>query len=86
MHEFAILLPGVNEKIVAAILERLSGGLVEFNPNCGGDPVSISFGSALVGDGVSLRDALRQADERMYMDKQEKKKKPRSNWVSIDQQ
>lgn len=62
--EFALILPGVDAPSAAAALERLRTGLVH-EPD---GPIGCSIGVALVAGG-ELADALRYADQALYVAK-----------------
>jgi len=62
--EFALILPGVDAPSAAAALERLRRGLVH-EPD---GPIGCSIGVALVAGG-ELADALRYADQALYVAK-----------------
>jgi len=67
--EFALILPETDAITVAEILARIRENEVEFNQECMGYQVLISIGIATIGEGGSLSDAMKKADERMYQDK-----------------
>jgi len=67
--EFALILPETDAITVAEILARIRENEVEFNRECMGYQVLISIGVATIGEGGSLSDAMKKADERMYQDK-----------------
>ena len=63
--EFAVLLPGMDEKATFAIVSRLRADLVKMKD----DTVGLSIGVAIGREGDSLSDVMRLADDRMYQDK-----------------
>ena len=70
--EFAILLPGGDERAVQAVRDRLAS-LVEVNnqfyAGTSGHALSFAIGAALCSPGESLEAALLRADRAMYSDK-----------------
>jgi diguanylate cyclase (GGDEF)-like protein len=67
--EFAVILPGANAAASAQALVRILN-LVELNNSYYGPPtLSFSLGSATGETGPGLADALREADDRMYVEK-----------------
>ncbi|HKJ27700.1 MAG TPA: sensor domain-containing diguanylate cyclase [Anaerolineales bacterium] len=77
--EFAVILPYVSEQIGIKVSERISNEIERFNQddNTVGlyRPISLSFGSAMVPMGMSLFEGYKKADEQMYFNKLEKKRK-----------
>lgn len=69
--EFAVILPGIGEERAQQIYERLVTHLREAP---GGDPVSMSLGMATAPTSADLLAAFKAADERMYKEKEEKKR------------
>jgi len=67
--EFAVLLPESDENIVNAAVQRMREGLDEYNQRDDQMRVHLSIGCATAEKGVSILDALKQADARMYLDK-----------------
>ncbi|MEW5938969.1 MAG: diguanylate cyclase [Chloroflexota bacterium] len=71
--EFAVLLPGAGDSLAGQILDRVRNILVAQN-NAAYEPrLSISIGVATAESGESLPRALKEADDRMYREKQEKR-------------
>jgi diguanylate cyclase (GGDEF)-like protein/PAS domain S-box-containing protein len=68
--EFGVLLPDMCEEAAAAAVERLRDNLARQNDN----RLSLSIGMASGGEGDSLVDVMRLADDRMYQDKAVHKK------------
>ena len=68
--EFAVLLPGADASVTQQALERLRSNLAGYyNATPSAYPLSLSIGTATVIQGGSLKDALKQADEDMYREK-----------------
>ncbi|MCR4419300.1 MAG: diguanylate cyclase [Clostridia bacterium] len=68
--EFVALLPNTDEATGAAIVRRLQAAIEEYNRRHTDLPLSVSFGLATAHTpGESLRQAYRQADDRMYREK-----------------
>ena len=68
--EFAVLLPDTDVASAEQSLRRVRGALHEHNAAFGGTPLSIAFGVSTAEQGVALTEALKEADARMYYDKQ----------------
>ncbi len=71
--EFAVLLPGADASVGEKALERLRKKLAIHNSEHRGIPLSFSMGVATGGEGCQLAEIMREADNRMYQDKQAKK-------------
>ncbi len=71
--EFAVLLPGADASVGEKALERLRKTLSIHNSEHRGTPLSFSMGVATGGEGSQLAEIMREADNRMYQDKQAKK-------------
>ena len=67
--EFAVLLPESDETITSAAARRMRERLDEYNQRDDRMRVHLSIGCAIAEKGVSILDALKQADARMYLDK-----------------
>lgn len=67
--EFAILLPAVDEAVGAAVLVRLNHRVRIANEERPRPLLSMSVGLATAETGAGLPEALKRADERMYVDK-----------------
>jgi diguanylate cyclase (GGDEF)-like protein/PAS domain S-box-containing protein len=73
--EFAIILPGVNEEIAEKMRQRILEGLREHNQlELNEFKISVSIGCSTVEKGGMLEEGFRLADERMYLEKQTRKK------------
>lgn len=71
--EFAVLLPGADNRMVTELLNRIATSQEAVNcsgPEC---PVSLSLGAATIRSGEKLSSALKLADKRMYQNKFTKK-------------
>src|SRR5262249_355251 len=67
--EFALLLPGTDERAVPALLDRIAE-LVEVNNQFYGAPLlSFSVGHATCSQGDRLEAAVHRADQQMYASK-----------------
>ncbi|MDM8000016.1 MAG: diguanylate cyclase [Dehalococcoidia bacterium] len=71
--EFAVLLPGADASAVEKVLVRVKRSLAAHNATHPGTPLSLSLGGATGNQGSRLADIMREADDRMYRDKQAKK-------------
>ncbi len=71
--EFAVLLPGADAAVGEKAVERLRKTLAIHNSEHRGTPLSFSVGMATGGEGCQLAEIMREADNRMYQDKQAKK-------------
>jgi diguanylate cyclase (GGDEF)-like protein/PAS domain S-box-containing protein len=78
--EFAVLLPKADANVVQSAVERLRREIEFHNTQHGGNPLSLSLGSATIHPGESLTAALRTADKQMYQEKLGKGGRPR--WKS----
>ena len=71
--EFAVLLPGADRSAAEKALARVREILAIHNSNVHGTPLSISIGAATGEEGCKLAEIMREADTRMYQEKQAKK-------------
>lgn len=71
--EFAILLPGTQPSVAKRILARVRETLSTQNSDSEGFLLRLSLGVATAEEGTSLFHALKEADDRMYLEKQAKK-------------
>jgi diguanylate cyclase (GGDEF)-like protein len=69
--EFALLLPGGEERHGEQVVEQLRELLALNNQFHGGTPLSLSIGCATGREGERLEAVVHRADERMYADKRE---------------
>jgi diguanylate cyclase (GGDEF)-like protein len=70
--EFAVLLPGIGSNLAAKARQRILDNIKELNVTRVGKPIQISMGSGTADDGCSLEEAMKIADGRMYVEKQDK--------------
>jgi diguanylate cyclase (GGDEF)-like protein len=70
--EFAVLLPGIGSNLAGKARQRILDNLYELNVTRAGKPIHISMGCGTADDGYSLVEALKIADNRMYIEKQDK--------------
>lgn len=70
--EFVILLPGIDESQAGVLLERLRHWTVENNAGNQDLELKFSIGMAAMARGVSVRETLKLADQRMYAAKKYK--------------
>ncbi len=77
--EFIIILPAVDLNQTPTIMNRIMGGVEQFNNSQIDDgmyrPISLSFGHAVVHENGSLDEAYKTADKAMYKNKEDKKHK-----------
>jgi diguanylate cyclase (GGDEF)-like protein/PAS domain S-box-containing protein len=71
--EFAIILAATVDTAARAILRRIAKSVVAWNAAHEEAPLSLSMGSATAGVGIPLLDAWKEADRRMYEEKQQRK-------------
>jgi len=71
--EFAVLLPGADRSAAEKALTRVREILATHNSNVHGIPLSLSIGAATGEEGCKLAEIMREADNRMYQEKQAKK-------------
>ncbi|MBI5839040.1 MAG: diguanylate cyclase [Chloroflexi bacterium] len=72
--EFSVLLPGTQTAVADRILARVRKTLASHNDDSEGYPLSLSIGVSTANLGDSLTQALKEADDRMYREKQGKKR------------
>jgi diguanylate cyclase (GGDEF)-like protein len=71
--EFAVMLPGADRSTAEKALARVREILAIHNNNTQGSPLSLSIGAATGEEGCKLAEVMREADNRMYQEKQAKK-------------
>jgi len=71
--EIAVLLPGMDSKGAGKAAERIQENIARYNGDNTGIPISFSFGWATAEKGQLLETAFKEADERMYAQKEKKK-------------
>ena len=69
--EFVVLLPKTNDKVAHSVIKRINHFL-EFNNKSKPNILKISVGMATCDQQGSLMDTVKQADNRMYLDKRSK--------------
>ena len=67
--EFAVLLPGVDERGAAAIRDRIQSLLELNNQFYSGQPLGLAMGIACCQSGEAVESALHKADQAMYEEK-----------------
>lgn len=67
--EFAVLLPGTDEKTARAVCRRFRERMERENQSYPGGLLGISAGCATSGPGEALEDVFRRADDAMYREK-----------------
>lgn len=67
--EFAVLLPGINAAEAEKAIQRIKENIRLQNIDHLGPQLSLSLGTSTLEAGGSLKETLRQADEKMYQDK-----------------
>lgn len=73
--EFAILLPGVDKEHVETALERVKNAVAKSPTLNHGFPFSISLGHATSENPAELEEAIKRADQDMYLNKTARKQK-----------
>jgi diguanylate cyclase (GGDEF)-like protein len=68
--EFAVLIPEADAAAAAQAVDRIRSVLSIHNRNTQGDPLGLSVGAATGEKGCSLAEILKEADSRMYREKQ----------------
>ena len=74
--EFAVLLPGLDASLAEKAKQRVLNNIKDQYAKRAGNPLQISMGFSTVEKGGSLVEALKQADDQMYAEKQAKKQLP----------
>ncbi len=67
--EFAVLLPGIDSAKADDAKRRIAESIAKQNAIDAGMPLKLSMGVSTIEKGGSLLDALKSADDLMYMDK-----------------
>ena len=67
--EFAVILPGGNDRDAEVILKNILSLIKEYNSKETDIPISISFGIATSQEGISLEEVFKRADDLMYRNK-----------------
>jgi len=76
--EFAVLLPGTDRSAAENAMARVREILAVHNGKYQGTTLSFSLGVATGNEGCTLAEIMREADNRMYQEKQMKKVRPRN--------
>jgi diguanylate cyclase (GGDEF)-like protein len=76
--EFAVLLPGTDRSAAENAMARVREILAVHNGKYQGTTLSFSLGVATGNEGCTLAEIMREADNRMYEEKQMKKVRPRN--------
>lgn len=76
--EFAVLLPGTDRSGAEKALARVRDILAIHNSKYRGTDLRLSIGAATGDEGCRLAEIMREADNRMYQEKQAKKVGPRN--------
>jgi diguanylate cyclase (GGDEF)-like protein/PAS domain S-box-containing protein len=71
--EFAVLLPGIDAKAAKIAMQRINDNIELKNASRKGRALQISMGASTAEKGGSLVEALKQADDQMYVEKQSKR-------------
>jgi diguanylate cyclase (GGDEF)-like protein len=74
--EFAVLLPGIDATAVQKAILRIKDNIKQQNAACSGPPLSLSLGASTAEKGSSLTEALKQADNQMYIEKSKRSNNP----------
>jgi len=67
--EFGVLLPDTNATEAEKAIQRINENIRLQNLDCSGPQIGLSLGANTVEMGGSLKEALKQADAKMYQDK-----------------
>jgi diguanylate cyclase (GGDEF)-like protein/PAS domain S-box-containing protein len=68
--EFAVLLPNTSAKVIKTVMFRIKSILDEHNAAFDGNPLQLSFGVSTAEKRGSLTEVLKEADKKMYAEKQ----------------
>ena len=80
--EFAVLVPQADRSILERIVRRVRDAVEEYNNQEAGIPLSLSLGFSLSSeDAADLQELFREADNRMYREKTQRKESGRSSAV-----
>jgi diguanylate cyclase (GGDEF)-like protein len=71
--EFAVLLPGVDAELAMCAIKRVRSLASRYENTVEGIPMSISLGYATVETPADLPEAIKRADQQMYLDKLSRK-------------
>lgn len=81
--EFAVLLPGVDAEHAQIAMERVRSFASRYETLEKGIPMSISLGHATVEDPADLPEAIKHADQEMYLDKISRKAQKESDQICL---
>lgn len=84
--EFAVLLPGVDAEHAMMAMKRVRLLAGRYESLVEGIPMSISLGLATVDDPADLPEAIKHADQQMYLDKLSRKGEKEAEFKLIDQE
>ncbi|MFW5906092.1 MAG: diguanylate cyclase, partial [Desulfobia sp.] len=77
--EFAVLVPNADRSILERMVRRLRDSVEEYNNQEAGIPLSLSIGFSLSSEGAAdMQELFREADNRMYREKTQRKDSGRS--------
>ena len=71
--EFGVLLPGVDAEQAGIALQRIRRIADRYQTQAELFPISISLGCATIESPAELEEAIKQADQQMYLDKVSRK-------------
>ncbi len=74
--EFAVLLPHTDTGVAKALLHRVQQAIQENNKACPDEPINLSIGVSTTNEPRSLSAVFKEADERIYAEKQRRKNAP----------
>lgn len=84
--EFAVLLPGLDERATEAVAANLATLVVLNNQFYPGLPLSLAVGAATRFEGESIEDAIKRADLLMYRSKQDYHSQPAADLRAVQQE
>jgi len=70
--DFVVLLPGADEAVVKAVMNRIEKHIADFNKEHGDLPMSLKMGVSTANKGESLKDHLKLAHENLEQEKVKK--------------
>jgi|GEM_PF-435581 len=70
--EFGVLLPGIDAQGVEEAVERIRQNIIAQNGSERGFEISLSIGTSTSESGKNLKEVFKDADQKMYQEKQEK--------------
>lgn len=84
--EFAVLLPGLDAEHAIMAMKRVRSLAERYESLVEGIPMSISLGFATVDDPADLPEAIKRADQQMYLDKLSRKGEKEADLRLIDRE